>query len=865
MKPERYRQVKEIFAAAVQCEARERADFLARACASDEELRMEVESLLAHDQSAEDFIEESAFEVAARLLADDEAQPLKERRIGPYRVVREIGRGGMGVVYLAVRDDDHFHKEVAIKLIKRGMDTDAVVRRFRNERQILAGFEHPFIARLLDGGATADGLPFLVMEYVAGTPLTDYCDRHGLTTSESLQLFRSVCAAVEHAHQNLIVHRDLKPTNILITEDGTPKLLDFGIAKVLNPVQPDLTVEQTRPALRALTPDYASPEQLRGQKITTASDIYSLGVILYELLTGTRPYNLKDSSPEEMLHVICDTEPTRPSEAGSSQLSSERLTTDRQRSTNTRAQTRSLKSLKGDLDNIVMTALRKEPARRYKTVEQFSEDIRRHLAGLPVIARKDTFSYRASKFVGRNRVAVLAASLIVLAILSGLIVALWQAEAARRQRDLAQRERVKAERINQFLHRMLSFSNQSITSVSPVAARRDVTVNEMLDQITPQVEAELADQPDVRAQVLRTIGSAYASQGQYEAAERNLRAALDAQTRLYGEESVEAAATMTELGVLSYRQVKLDEASRLLEKAVAFYRKQREAKSPEYSAAHIAQALDYFGVVKFWSGDAKASLSLLNEALQIASGANLQGNERGILASIKTNLGSALVSSGDLEKGETLLRESLAEFRQISSQPRWELGVTLMMMGAAALNRNQPNEAEKYLLESEQILRETLGESNIYRASTLDRQAAALFLKNDLKAAEEKARESLLVFQKSSPGNKLGWATPMWTLGDILTKAGRAREGEDYYRQALVIYEQQSPKNYNFIATLKIRLSQSLLVQNRLAEAEPVALEARAEANQHLGEQSPLTKAATDNLIKIYEKQGKHDLAQRLK
>ncbi|HEX8137184.1 MAG TPA: serine/threonine-protein kinase [Pyrinomonadaceae bacterium] len=861
-----WQKIEEVFDAALDVAPAERRAWLLKHWAHDAELCREVESLLAAEAESSNFLSKSNLAQALGLLLSDAEEAREGQRMGRYRIVREIGRGGMGVVYLAVRDDDQFRQTVAVKVVKRGLDTEEILRRFRNERQILASLSHKNIARLLDGDESEDGRPYFVMEYVEGLPLLKYCDEHGLSVTERLQIFRRICSAVQHAHQNLIIHRDLKPSNILVTEDGEPKLLDFGVAKLLNPEFAGESLTETH-AFRVMTPEYASPEQVRGLHVTTATDIYSLGVVLYELLTGVRPYKLKDSSPAELSRAICDSEPSKPSDAASGEQRSDQPPSSDSdgRKTETRPEVRNAKALRGDLDNIVLKALRKEPERRYKSVEQFSEDIRRHLEGLPVSARKDTFTYRASKFISRHKQPVAAASLIILAIIASLIIALWQAEAARKQRDLAQHERLRAERINQFLQRMLSFSNQSLTSVSPVAQRRDVTVNEMLDQIAPQVEAELADQPEVRAQVLRTIGSAYASQGQYEAAERNLRAALEAQVRLYGEENADAAATMTELGVLSYRQGKLEEASRLLEKAVAFYRKQGQAHAPESSAAQLALALDYWGVVKFYQGDTNASFSLLNEALRISTGANLQGRERRVLIFNKSDLGGALVSLGDFEKGEPLLLEAAAEYRQIPGPPPWELGSTLMMLGVAALNQGRLDEADKYLLESEGVLRHTLGDQNGYLAQNLDRQAALRFRRNDLKAAEEKARQSLTVSQAFSPHNNLLWAAPMWTLGDILMKGGRAREAEDYYRQALAIFDQQAKKNYTYLVSVKIRLSQSLVAQGRLPEAGQVAREARDDAQPNLGAESPLTKAATDNLAAIYEKQRKGDEARSLR
>jgi eukaryotic-like serine/threonine-protein kinase len=858
MPPRDFHEIEEVFQAALELPTGERLGWLVEYCGSDAELRREVESLLAAEAESEEFLGRPGLLRAVGTLLGAEREV--GQHVGSYKVVREIGRGGMGVVYLATRDDGKFCQNVAVKVVKRGFDTEDILRRFRNERQILASLNHPNIARLFDGGETADGLPYFVMEYAEGLPLLQYCDEHDLSMEGRLKLFRSVCAAVSHAHQNLVVHRDLKPSNILVTHAGEVKLLDFGVAKLLNPGSVGGGMTQTQALRRVMTPEYASPEQVRGQHVTTATDVYSLGVILYELLTGARPYELRDISSEELTRVICDSEPLKPSEA----VTRPRATGAGTGGSENRAP-HDPKSLKGDLDNIVLKALRKEPARRYKSADQFSEDVERHLKGLPVVARKDTFGYRASKFVGRNRVAIAAAGLVFLAVVTGLVVALWQADNVRRQRDLAQRERLRAERINAFLQRMLSFSNQSMTSVSPVAQRRDVTVNEMLDQIAPQIEAELGDQPDERAQVLRTIGSAYASQGRYDAADKHLRAALDVQTRVYGEDNAETVGTMFELGVLSSRRQKLDEAYRLIERAAGFYKRLRQAKSPEYNPAKLARAMEGLGLVKVFQGETKDGISLLSEALQIASGANLQGPEREVLASIKTDLGGALVVSGDLERGEALLRESLAEHQQLSSKPRWERGATLVMLGVAAFYKNQLDEAEKFLREGEQIYRQTLGEKNGYVAFAVSWEAAVLSRKNDLGAAEAKARESLAMSQDAHPDNKSAWVGTMWVLGDTLAKAGRAREAEDYYRQTLAIYEEQPKKNYPLTAQLRIRLSQSLLAQNRLPEAERVALEARDEAAQRLGEQSPLVKAAADNLTAVKKKRGKGDTARRAK
>ncbi len=376
----------------------------------------------------------------ATFLDMREAAPAGER-IGPYRLVRELGQGGMGAVFLAVRDDDVFHKRVAVKLLKRGMDTDAIVRRFRTERQILAGLDHPNIARLLDGGTTDDGRPYLVMEYVEGAPLLAYADAHRLGVSARLELFLQVCAAVQHAHQNLVIHRDLKPANVLVTGDGVPKLLDFGIAKLLNPEMAGHTLAPTAPGLQLMTPEYASPEQVRGDTVTTATDVYSMGVLLYEFLTGRQPYRLTSRAISEIVRVVCEEEPPRPSDAVTRALPPAEDAADRPttaRATHQADAHRLQRRLEGDLDNIVLKALAKEPARRYGSIDQLAEDLRRHLAGLPVHARQDTFGYRASKFVRRHRGAVTAGAAVLLALVIGLVGVAWQARVARTERQRAE-------------------------------------------------------------------------------------------------------------------------------------------------------------------------------------------------------------------------------------------------------------------------------------------------------------------------------------------------------------------------------------------------------------------------------------------
>jgi eukaryotic-like serine/threonine-protein kinase len=425
MSPERWLEIKRIFHDAVDLTPVQQSEFLDSACNGDPSLRDEVEKMLVAD--SDPILELSPLAT----LSQPDPGNLNDRRIGRYRILHEIGRGGMGTVLAAVRDDGEFDQKVALKIILTGLNTTAIIQRFRNERQILASLEHPNIAHLIDGGMSDDGLPFYVMEFVDGEPINDYCLANELSVAQKLELFRQVCSAVSYAHGRLIVHRDLKPSNILV-KDGQVKLLDFGIAKVLS--DSDTVEPNTATQLGMMTPNYASPEQIRGEQVTTASDVYSLGVVLYELLTDSLPYDLSGVRLDEMLRIVCEVAPVRPSQA-TTQAGKNSSTTNRQNTSNL---TRN-PQLRGDLDNIILKALRKEPEHRYSSVEQFSEDIHRFLTGLPVLARAATFNYRAGKFIKRNRVSVTLAGLVLAILTGGIAATSWQAARAERERKLAQK------------------------------------------------------------------------------------------------------------------------------------------------------------------------------------------------------------------------------------------------------------------------------------------------------------------------------------------------------------------------------------------------------------------------------------------
>ncbi|HTY59867.1 MAG TPA: protein kinase [Bacteroidota bacterium] len=496
MNQELWRGVREVFAEAHRLPADERNAYLERACGGDAELHAEVASLLAALERAD-----GAFQPLPHDLLLSAAHDISpDRRIGTllgsYRVVRLIASGGMGEVYEALRDDGKFQRRVAAKLVRSILSQEEMLHRFELERSLLATLQHPNIAQLIDAGTSEDGMPYLIMEFVDGSRIDEYCDERRLSVAERLRLFQVVCAAVRFAHQRLVVHRDIKPGNILIASDGSPKLLDFGIATLL---RDDGGVgERTHTGLGFLTPEYASPEQLRGEKATTVSDVYALGMVLYKLLTGRKPYEFRSTVPYEMSQTILGTEPTRPSGkavsiavAGASDL-------------------KIRKTLSGDIDAIVLMALRKEPEHRYQSAQELSDDIERHLAHRPVAARRGEWRYRGGKFIRRNRTASVAVLLVALALIGGVGGVVWQAKQAQAERDIARIEEKKAKRINEFLQQMIAESNVSWYNHG---RGPDATAVEILDAASDRLENNLQDEPAVKAELHRTIGNTYLALG----------------------------------------------------------------------------------------------------------------------------------------------------------------------------------------------------------------------------------------------------------------------------------------------------------------------------------------------------------------
>jgi serine/threonine-protein kinase len=608
MDPARWARIETLCEAAMACDTSERADFLRSACGDDRALFMEVQSLVRELECEPGYLEEPILLLSQLTEAPPEGgDSLPSPSIGPYRLIRRLGRGGMGEVFLAARPVADVEQVVALKVVRRGMDTDEVLQRFRLERRILANLHHPNIAQLVDAAATDDGRPYFVMEYVDGTPLLEYCDAKRLTIPARLALFQVICGAVQHAHQNLVVHRDLKPRNILVA-DGVPKLLDFGIGKVLAPGDTFGSAVETSAGMRLLTPEYAAPEQLTGSAVTTATDIYALGVLLFELLCGAHPYAGHAHTQQELEDAVLEGNPRRPSTAvgprdvaadGTNPLSD----VGEQRHTDP-GQLR--RTLAGDLDNICLMALRREPARRYPSAAAFAEDVQRYLDSRPVRARPDTLGYRAHKFVRRNavQVAVAAAAFVTLGATTG--VTLVQSRRVARESARVARERDKALEVRGFLLEMFGASGADQAVGDTVTARR------LLDLQVKQLASAYADRPELRAEMMEVLADGYDRLGLYEEAEPLSKESLELRRRILGPGHPDVAAALNLYGWIVHERGRSKDAEPLLREAVLA---RRAAGTP--AREDLARSLNDLGVVYNALSRYAAAESALVEALAI--------------------------------------------------------------------------------------------------------------------------------------------------------------------------------------------------------------------------------------------------------
>jgi serine/threonine-protein kinase len=766
------------------------------------------------------------------LPAEDDAS--RGLRIGSYRVLRRLGEGGMGTVYLAARADQEFRKHVAIKVTRKGMDSAEMVARFRRERQILAALDHPNIARLFDGGTTEDGLSYFVMEYIQGQALGAYCDSHALGIRERLVLFRSICSAVQYAHQNLVIHRDLKPGNILVTSDGTPRLLDFGIAKLLNPDALDVEAPPTATGMHVMTPAYASPEQVRGDPLTTASDVYSLGVVLYELLTGRRPYDLRTASHMEIYRAVCEQEPVRPSTVVTGgDEESHRAVASRGAGTPQKLN----RLLRGDLDNIVLMAMRKEPQRRYASVQALSDDVGRYLEGYPVSAHEPSLAYRAGKYLRLHAAGVSAVAAVFLLLVAYGITAAVQNARIRRERDTA-------DQVTKLLVSLFDVN-------APETARGErVTAREILDRGARRIEGELKEQPDVRATLLGTIGDIYGKLGLYEAAQPLLEESLRLRTALRGRDDASVVESLQRIGGVLAGRGRYGEAETLLREALAIRKRLGPARH-----ADVAECLRSLALVLEKQRRLDEAEALLREALAIHREAFGDGHRD--VASDLSSLALVLTDRGRLDEAEKLQREALAIDRTALGDDHPGLATDLGTLATTLYYKGRLDEAEGLFREALAVNRKVLGDEHPDVATGMNNLAVILLGKGRLDEAEKLYREALAIHRKALGDGHPSVAEDLNNLGNTLHEGGRLDEAERLHREALAIDEKTLGDGHPTVAIDRNNLASVLAEKGRPAEAEPLYRSALAINHKVLGEHHPGVAVNMTHIAEVLLAQGK--------
>jgi serine/threonine-protein kinase len=860
MKPA-WEQVRALFEEVCDLPAAQREERLARQGAVEPELCAEVESLLACSERAPQFLSTTAIGRLSGAQAGD-PQGLIGSSVGAYRILRPIASGGMGAVYLATRSDGSFSRQAAIKIIKQDFVGVQRRRRFDSERRTLARLDHPFIARLIDGGVSKQGLQFLIMEYVDGRPIEQYCDQQLLTTAARLELFCKVCAAVAHAHRQFIVHRDIKPGNILVTADGTPKLLDFGISKVLDPDGAEAG-EITATAGRLMTLGYASPEQIRGEPVTAASDVYSLGVVLYELLAGRRPHQPQDGSLMAAERAICSQEPERPSVAlfrktaalSGNPLEATPEAISRWRRTHP---DRLARRLSGDLDAIVMMAIRPEPQRRYASVDHLAEDIDRHLRGLPVRARAGTRRYRAGKFVRRHAVVLAAALLLAGSLVAGLQATLWQARIAGQQRDGALAAQAASEAEARKAGEVLGFVRHMIAAASPRGQGRDLTVVAALAQAAEHIDQdrELAGQPLVEAAVRTVIGTTYHGLGEYSAAEPHLVSALAVRRQHLVPDHPELVESMVELGSLQTSLGWYDQAEPLLREAVDI-----ERGRPRAHAGDLSRALSRLGKLVQLRGDLAAAEELRREELSLrrslAAGADSE------TASSLINLASVLQMQGRLEEAEPLYLEARDMYGVLLGPDHSDLSDVLNNLGSLKKAQGHLEESAELFREALRIRRVALGPDHPNVARTLSNLGSVLLQLGQLQEAEGLQREALAIRRLGLGDNHPDTARSRHRLAEVLMREGRAEEAEPLLEEAAAVLASALSPGHRDVAAAGCAHADCLRRLAKYEEAERTLLGLHGQLSITAEPDRRSADTIAKHLVDLYAEWGRPEEARR--
>lgn len=730
--------------------------------------------------------------------------------LGDYQLTSVIGSGGTGTVYLGERADEAYSSQVAVKVLTNTSLSREARQRFVAERQILANLNHPYVARLIDGGETRTKESFLVMEYVNGQPIDRYCDRQQLTINQRLQLFIKVCEAVQFAHRNLIIHRDLKPGNILVTDDGTPKLLDFGIAKLLKRSDTELANDanpNTRIVNRMLTPEYASPEQIRGQQVTTASDVYSLGVILYELLTGVRPYEVNAMTQLDLERSICLVDPVSPSEIVEKNKDSSSNATSRR---TTAAKLTTL--LQGDLDAIVMKALRKEPEHRYNSVEQLIDDIRRHLNQEPVLARQGNWAYYSGRFMRRYALAVTMSSFALIALVSFAIVMSVQTKRITEQRDRATQESARAESVSNFLQEIFSSADPYLM------ADKQVTAKELLDHAAQRINTDLSQQPEVRARLLETIGKSYGNQDQWERSALYLEEA----SRLYGQSSPLNPVRMASV---------LDYLARAYFGTSAFEKAESSLIQARYllESAHLELSPEYIQVLSD-SGSLEQRLSHLELAQRyfekgLALSRKFYGNHHAETAGMLMESGQVMTWESKYPEAEKLLRESVTIYSSALPEKHPDRVTAELSLADVLMMQSELNEALALTVRGLAKQVTVYGKDSPRLINTYDSLSKIQIGLKQWHEAEKSALIELSIAEKNFGGENFRTGVTHNAVANALLKRSKFLESEREARTSLRILRSTASPNHQYVASGEYLLGASLVGQHKAKEAAPLLRE----------------------------------------
>jgi tetratricopeptide (TPR) repeat protein len=762
-------------------------------------------------------------------------------RIGHYKLLEKIGEGGYGVVYMAEQAEP-IRRRVALKVVKLGMDTKQVIARFEAERQALALMDHPNIAKVLDAGSTETGRPYFVMELVRGIKITDYCDQQNLSTKERLDLFIQVCHAVQHAHQKGIIHRDLKPSNVLVTElDGlpVPKVIDFGIAKATG--QQLLTDKTLFTAFQHFvgTPAYMSPEQARmsGADVDTRSDIYTLGVLLYELLTGHVPFEKKEflqAGFDEMRRVIREKEPPKPSTRLSS-LSADDLTTVAKR--RHAEPPRLIHLIRGDLDWIVMKCLEKDRGRRYETASGLAHDLARHLNSEPVTAAAPGPAYRIGKFIRRHRYGFATASAIVLLLIAGVVVSTWQMMRARGAEHQART--------------VAMFLKDTLEGLSPaVDLGRDTNlVRQIVDATENRITKDLTKQPEVAAEVRHALGTVYEALGDYEKAEKALREALAMRRKLLGDQHAAVADSLNDLGAVLHGQGRLAEAEAMLREAVAMRK-----RLPGNPGPGMAESLNNLGMVLLWQGKLAEAESVQREA--VAMQTKLVSEDNPTVARYLGNLGAVLNYQGRLPEAETVHRRALAIQRRLLNKEHPYIATALNNLAEVLQKQAKLAEAEETFRQVVVMRRKLLGNEHPALAVSLNNLAGVLQEEGNLAEAEALQHEALAIYRKLLRNDHPSIATSLVNLAGILQQQNKLVEAEAMYREALVIFRKQMGHEHPHIAAALDNLAGVLQQEGKVAEAEALARESLTMRRKLLGNEDASVAFSLSSLAVLLRQRG---------